>query len=331
MVVSSFMKPKKEARDEKETKSTQKTDYEYQVVDGNEDSDTSILVIPIQGVILSERSSDLGFFDFLGEEGVTYGDEVKESLKRAAEDNSIRAILLEINSPGGTIPGAKAITDGVRYYRNSTKHPVYAHITDMGASGGYWAAASTDYIVSEIGSTVGSIGVIMGPFKYYDGLVSEQDFFGGVQTENGITNRYFSAGQYKDTGSPYRKLTEEEERHWQTSLNNEYARFVDYVSQQRGIERDTIINTIKALPYETTRALQLRLIDAEGSQEEALELLAKQAGISDYSVLQESPSFGFFEELFGSVATLVPHKQIRSCQWCNAPLYMYDRSYTLGM
>lgn len=303
--------------------------YDYTVVNGDEAAGNSILAIPLHGVILTEQSSDFGFFDFLGEEGVVYGYDIKEQIKRAAENPEIKGIVLEINSPGGTIPGSLAIADGVAYYKEVTGNPVYAHISDVGASGGYWSAASTDYIVADSGSTVGSIGVIMGPFKQYKNVVGESNFLGGVETEGGIENRYFSAGQFKDTGSPYRALAPEEEKHWQTSLDNEYRKFVNYVSVRRDIAPEKIVGTIKAFPYETQRAIELNLIDEIGSKESTYNMMAKEKNMEDYNIIKEESDFGVFGDLFKGASMLAPNKKAGSCSWCNAPLVLYDRSYSI--
>jgi protease-4 len=301
--------------------------FEYEVIDGDDSSANSILSIPVNGIILTDSNADSGFFNFLQEGGATYGYDVKEELKRAAKDDSIKAVILEINSPGGTVSGANAIAEGVKYYRKVTGNPVYSHITDLGASGAYWSAASTDYVVSELGSTVGSIGVIMGPFKYYNKVTAEGNFAESVQTDGGIEYNFITAGQYKDTGSPYRRMSDDEEKHWQTAITNEYDQFVNYVSLRRNIPRDTIVNQIKALPYETKRALELGLIDKVGSKEVAYDMLAEKAKITDYNVVQENQTFDFFENLFKKVKTLQP-KQMSACKWCNQPLLLYDGSYS---
>lgn len=310
-----------------DTRPSKTANFEYKVIDGDEGSSNSILSIPINGIILTSNTDNAGFFSFIQGESATYGYDVKDELKRAAKDPSIKAVMLEINSPGGTVSGANAIAEGVAYYRKVTGHPVYSHITDLGASGAYWSAASTDYIVAEVGGTVGSIGVIMGPFKYYNKVTAENTFGGGVQTDGGIDYTYITAGQYKDTGSPYRKMTDDEQKHWQTAINNEYDRFVGYIASRRHLSRDTITNTIKALPYDTKRALELRLIDKEGSRELAQGMLAQKAGISDYSIVEENQSLNFLENIFGKVESLQP-KQSANCKWCNQPLVLYDGSYS---
>lgn len=323
--------------EETETRLSTDGEYEYIVVEGDSSLETSFLKIPVSGVILTEAAGDLGFFEFLGEGGVTYGYDVAKQLERASLDDSIAGIILEINSPGGTIGGARAIADGVEDYKEYTGKPVVAHIIDTGASGGYWAAISADRVIANYGSTVGSIGVIMGPFVQYNDVVAEGGLFGGVETENGIDYRYFSAGRYKDTGNPYRDMTPEEERHWQTSLDNEYEQFVSYVSTRRNISPDTIRNQITALPYETTRALQLNMIDAIGDKDYAMDYLADLADVDqgDYNVIVEQPFLGFFDSLFGvwsSMPGMKAHQATSSprvCDWCNKPMYLYDGGFDM--
>lgn len=327
LLVSAFIQPTPKTAKKEKSGPFSAQQFEYKVKEGEDHSDNSILSIPIEGIILTDRSADIGFFNFLQEGSATYGYEVKEKLTRAAKDPSIKAVMLDINSPGGTVTGANAIGEGVAYYRQATGKPVFAHINDLGASGAYWSAASTDYIVSDVGSIVGSIGVIMGPFKYYNKVTSESSFGGGVQTDGGIDYQFISAGQYKDTGSPYRRMTDEEQKHWQTSINNEYDRFVEYISARRHLSRETITNTIKALPYDTKRALQLGLIDKEGSKEDTLAMLAQKAKIQDYNVVEENKTLDFFDNLFSRAAVLIPKKQA-ACSWCHQPLLLYDGSYS---
>lgn len=305
---------------------------EYVYIEGNADSENKILLVNIQGLILTEKIGDLGFFDLLGEDAISYGYDIRRTFYSAAKDPTIKGIFLQINSPGGTIGGAEAISNGIEYYRQTTKNPVYTHIVDQGTSGAYWAAASTDRINAEVGSLIGSIGVIMGPFKYYDGVIAEGDFVGSVQTEGGIENRFFTAGEYKDTGSPYRPLTEEEEEHWQTSLNNEYEQFVSHVSKTRDIEPEIIIDRIKAFPYGTEQAKRLGLIDSIGSDTQVLRDLLSDLNISrnDYQLIAEEERIGFFDNLFSSISYLnKPQANTTACPWCGKPLLLYDPSYKI--
>lgn len=247
------------------------------------------LSIPIQGIILGS-SSEKDNISTLFNEGATYGYDVKDQLTAAADDDTIKGVVLEVNSPGGTIFGAHAIADGVKYYKTKTQKPVYAHIEGEGASGAYWSAVSADKIYADYGTETGSIGVIMGPFQYYDGIISQDNGLlgGGVVTQNGIETVTITAGKSKDIGSPYRRLTGQEIESLQKSVDNEYSEFVAYVSGQRHIPEDTIRNSIGAMIYEPKTALQLKLIDQIGSRQEVYTALAEAGHFpSDYTIVQK--------------------------------------------
>lgn len=272
----------------------------YKTVYGEKNSKQQFLSIPINGVIIGQRSEIPDPFAFL-EAGITYGYDVKEELRIAADNKSIKGVILEVNSPGGTIYGSHAIADGVAYYKAKTNNPVITHIGGLAASGGYWASVSSDYVTADYGSTIGSIGVIFGPFKYYDTVVSEDGgaFVGGIVTQQGIETTYFTAGKSKDLGNPYRRLSTDEIRVMQQSVNNEYDAFVQYVSKRRTLTSDKIRNQIGALVYDNKSAMQLGLIDATMSKEDAYRVLANKSsiGTSDYQIVQPRSGTGFFESL----------------------------------
>lgn len=315
---------------ENDGKTHKKDGYEYTYLKGDENSQNIILQISINGVILTESTGVAGPLDFLTD-GVTYGYEIKESFRRAAENEEVKAVLLTINSPGGTIPGSQAISEGIELYKRETGNTVYAHIRDVGASGAYWAAASTDRIYIDKGSLTGSIGVLMGPFTYYDKPFQEGSILGGVTTENGIEHMYITGGQYKDTGSPYRRMTPEEIVHWQESVNNEYTVFVDHVSRERSLSPDFIRNTVKALPYDSIQAKNLNLVDVIAGEDVAIADLADASGLGDdYQVLYEKSTGDFFSQLFSAfLKTEKPQAYSTVCSLCNTPLYLYDRTYSI--
>jgi len=271
----------------------------YAFVFGNRKSDNRLLSIPIAGVILGEKEvvDPLSFLDV----GIVYGYEVKKTLYEAADDDTISGVILEVNSPGGTIFGSRAIADGVTYYKEKTGKPVIAIISGLGASGGYYAISSTDQIVADYGSTIGSIGVLMGPFKYYNDVVSEDGgiLLGGVVTQNGIETTYFTGGTSKDLGNPYRQLTQREREILQEQINNEYGLFVEYVSKHRNISESDLRNQIGALIYDNTLATEFKLIDATINKESAYADLAKRAGLGldDYVVIREQTQPTFLEAL----------------------------------
>ncbi len=271
------------------------------VVAGNENSSNEFLSIYITGPIYTNSDTqDIG--GLFGTSSVTYGYDVKSQLIDAADNGNYKGIIFEIDSPGGTIAGSNAISDGVAYYREKTGNPVVAFCSGVCASGSYWAAAAADYIVADTGSLTGSIGVIFGPFQYFDTVLSEgSDLFGRVITQNGIETRYFTAGTYKDSGSPYRRLSQEEINVYQEGINSEYVNFINYVAARRNITPNNVRQDIKALVYSNSQAESLNLIDETGNREDAYAILAERAGLSEneYRIVRSSRTTDFFSSLFG--------------------------------
>lgn len=294
----------------------------YTYVAGNEESENKLLSIPIKGVILTNEEFSDPFSLFLP--SVTYGYSVKNELVNAAEDLSIKGIILEIDSPGGTITGANAISDGIEYYRNKTQNPVYVHISGLGASGGYLVAATADKIFADTGSLTGSIGVIMGPFKYYDKVIAESDFSSSVQTENGIESFNITAGKDKDLGDPYKRLSENARSVLQQGVNNEYEIFVQHVSKYRNIPGSTIKDKLGALVFDNKQAKEFGLIDDTRNKDQAYLELANAANIidDDFQVVGAEGS-DFWSSIFKSAIPFRPSLKSGHCAVCGQMLYLY--------
>lgn len=271
---------------------------------GDASTRNQLASITIEGMILGEPLASDIFSDFLFNFGVTYGYEVKEQLHTLAEDDEVDGVILEIHSPGGTLYGTQAIVDGVAEYKKLTGKPVYAYIGSMAASGGYWVASSADKVIADAGTTVGSIGVIMGPFKYYDRVISESEgvFGATVDTLGGVTTEYIIAGKHKDFGNPYRKMTAEEREALQKGVDLAYQSFVDFVAEKRQIPAEKITNQIGAMAYGELQAKDLGLVDELNNREEAYNLLAKKAGLDegDFKVVRVTRQPSLIKSLFGS-------------------------------
>lgn len=284
---------------------------DYRIVEGNKGSANKILSIPVTGVILGDVSESPSSLPFLTE-GVTFGYRVKDELLKASKDSDIKGVVLEVNSPGGTIYGSRAIADGIADYKKATGNPVYVYIGGLAASGGYMASVTADQIFADYGSTIGSIGVIYGPIKFYDTVISEGGLLEGeVLTQNGIESTYISAGKSKDLGNPYRQITTEEKASLQKMVDTEYTSFVNLVSTQRKIPQEQIRNTIGALIYANDIAKELHLIDGTHNKQDTYTILAKNKRLSDYQVIQKAPSYGFFENLL--LSTGFTKKSLSTC------------------
>lgn len=273
----------------------------YRFVYGDDGSRNKLLSIPIRGVILGEEPDDAG--GLFGSLGIVYGYSIKEKLIEAAEDSSIDGVILELETPGGTIFGSIAIADGVREYQERTGKPVLAFVAGISASGGMYAMAPADRILADHGSLLGSIGVTMGAFEYWNGLIATEGgiFGGGVTTSEGIEFQPITAGRGKDIGAPYRRLTDEERRVLQQGVDNAYADFVRHVSEARDIPEATIRDRIGALVYDNKTAEELGLIDGTANREAAYAEAARLAGLEgdDWQVVREESDFGILGGLFG--------------------------------
>ncbi|MDH4144167.1 MAG: S49 family peptidase [Acidimicrobiia bacterium] len=253
---------------------------------GDRGNSNKLLAIPITGVILGEKQERSLF----GVSAATYGYEIKEKLEAAAKRSDIDGIVLEMDTPGGTIFGSRAIADAVRDYQASTGQPVVAFVRGIAASGGMYAMADADAIVADHGTLVGSIGVIFGPISYYDGLVATEGGLlgGGVQTRNGITVEYITAGRGKDVGSPYRPLADEERRVLQQAVDASYEEFVARVASGRDLDVGEVIDDVGALIYDEQTAVTKGLVDEVASRDRAYELAAERAGLDpgNYQVVR---------------------------------------------
>jgi protease-4 len=175
----------------------------------------NVAYIRITGPIVADAPTG-----FLAEE-VASSTDIVELIEMASEDEEIKAILLEINSPGGTAVASYEIAEAVRLANKTT----VAWIREAGASGAYWIATATDHVVANPVSIVGSIGVIS----------SYIDFSGTLERYNASYQRLVS-GKYKDMGSPFKKLTGEEEKIFQENLDIIRDVFIEEVAANRGMD-----------------------------------------------------------------------------------------------
>lgn len=252
------------------------------LVAGEADADIKLVAVPISGLILGEDKGAAGggLFSPLD---ITYGYTVKEDLANLAEDDSVDGIILELDTPGGTIFGSRAIADGIAAYRETTGKPVLAYVSSISASGGVYSMAGADMIYADYGTLVGSIGVIFGPFTTYTDVTAIDGGIlgGGVTTEGGIEVEFLSAGRSKDFGNPYRPMTDEERAVLQEGLDDAYADFVDHVSEGRNIPSAEIEKGLGALIFGEQQAVENGLIDGVANRDESYRIAAEAAGLQD--------------------------------------------------
>jgi protease-4 len=242
--------------------------------------------------------------------GVTYGYDVKADLERAADRReTIRGIVLELDTPGGTVVGSRAIADAVAAFRERTGRPVVAYVRGRSLSGGMYAMAGADRVVADHGTLVGSIGVVFGPLPRYRDVVAVDGGLlgGGVETTGGITEEYITAGRSKDIGNPYRDLTDEERRTLQRSVDVSYGQFVDHVAAGRSISAESIRGDLGALLFDEETARSKGLVDEVGNRDEAYALAAELAGLEpgNWQVVRRTRDGGGFFGLGARLTGLV--------------------------
>jgi len=234
-------------------------DVESSISNGN----CNIAVLPIEGAILPYY----GLADF----DLVITPEVVEAFMDAAEDEpGIDAVMIEINSPGGTPVASQRIAERFR----DSSLPVVGLIGDIGASGGYMVAAASDVLIASPMSNVGSIGVNMSYLEE-----SEKN------EEEGITYVQLTAGQYKDTGSPNRPITDDEREKLQADLEIVHNEFIGIISDYRNMTVEAVEAVADGATMPGSRALEVGLIDSLGGRTEARSVLAGITGQSPAEVV----------------------------------------------
>lgn len=190
------------------------------------------------------------------------------ALDDVGRDRRVKAVVLRIESPGGSVAVAQDVFDAVRRLRESGK-PVVAAIGSVGASGGYYAALAADEIWAQPGSLTGSIGVIY-----------ERLDVSGLAGRLGVSREAMTAGAYKDAGSMWRKPTAAETAMMRGVLRDVYDQFTEVVRTRRGLDEAALAQVAEGRIWTGRQALARRLVDRLGSWREAARRAAELAGHS---------------------------------------------------
>ncbi len=226
----------------------------------------AIAIIHLDGVLVSGQSGGGLWQTYTGSEAVA------EQMREAIDDPHIRAVVLRINSPGGTGPGAQEISASVVRLRQAGK-PVVASLADMAASGGYWIAAQCDAIISNPATLTGSIGVLME-------VVNLQELYDKL----GMDFETVKSGPYKDLGSANRPLEDDERAILQSMVDDIFEQFVEAVVQGRNMDYHEVMALADGRVFTGRQAEDLGLVDGQGDLEDAIALAADMAGLERWSV-----------------------------------------------
>jgi protease-4 len=241
---------------------------EEKVVDG--EGRAKILLLDVTGVISEERRRGAGFSD-----SPSMVDEFREALKKSEADPKIGALILRINSPGGTITASDILHHEILRYKKKTGKPVVACMMDVAASGGYYVAMAADEVIAHPTTITGSIGVIAVKFNV-------QELFGKI----GVGQETIKSGEMKDIMSPFRPSTPEEKKILQEIIDQMYGRFVDLVTAGRkGLDRPAVVKLADGRVYTAQQALDHKLVDRIGYLDEAIEGVKSRLKVSEAQVV----------------------------------------------
>lgn len=256
-----------------------------------------VMALLIAGPMLSSESSFSGMgggrvavVEVRGP--ITRAQDTNKQIIKYREDDSVRAIVLRIESPGGAVAPTQEIFDELRKTKEAGKI-IVASMGSVAASGGYYIACAADSIMANPGTLTGSIGVIV--------MVPQAE---ELLEKVGIDWQVVKSGRHKDIGSFSRGLTDDEVGLLQSVVDDVYGQFVEVVTRSRPLSRDEVVELADGRIYTGNQALPLQLVDRLGTYQDAIALAGRMAGLpEDPDVIRQRPKT-FFEMLMDNMETI---------------------------
>jgi len=242
---------------------------------------SSVMVIPIEGMISGMGSQWEG----------SMVDIFMEQLQEAKDSKSVKAVVLRINSPGGTVGASQEMYDAVERFKAQSKKPVVVSIMDVGASGAYWVALAADQIFAHPGSIVGSLGVITQTFDLTQ-----------VPNKYGIDVITYKSGKHKDLLNPWRKPTKEDKNLIYKMLNTVHAQFYNKLVENRKIPLKQAKAISDGRIFSGQDALDELLIDQLGGLYDAIQYAGGLVNIDDPKVVYPNRGFKNWFQSFRAMA-----------------------------
>ncbi len=239
-----------------------------------------IAVVDLEGVIIEPQT-------------------VVGQLKDFADDDSIKAIILHINTPGGGAAASQEIYTEVRRIRDEKKKTIVASVESVGASGGYYVASGTNKIYANPASVVGSIGVISEWINYEELMKWAK-----------LKDVTLKAGALKDAGNPTREMTPQERAYFQSLIDDMHQQFISAVAEGRKMKVDDVKAIADGRVWTGQQALPLKLVDKLGDFQTAVDETAKSVGIKGEPELvrPQKERRTLLDVLTGDVSNFVPDK-----------------------
>jgi signal peptide peptidase SppA len=262
----------------------QQAGLEYDVLSQNDNTDEAILIYDLQGPIMV-GSREMGPEDRL--EGI-YTELVAKDFEAIKKDDNIKTVVFRVNTPGGMIFASEILGDQIEDLMNAKGQEQAVYYYDMiAASGGLWATyKSENYIVGNPYGETGSVGVLIAITNYKE-----------LADKVGYKQEVIKSSDTKDIGNPLKEMSPAERKYLQEQVDKSYNRFVDLVSESRGLPRDKVLEFATGLTYDNETAKEFGMIDEVGQLDKATSKAASNAGLDNYDILQlkaQSSLFGSF-------------------------------------
>lgn len=239
-----------------------------------------IAVVPVRGEISSQ--AETGAFT-----PGAVAEHLVSQLRQASQDDAVQAVILRLNTPGGSVVASNAVVRELEQLRREGK-PVVASMGETAASGGYLLSAAADRIVADPATLTGSIGVIMV-------LLNLEDASGKL----GIEPVILKAGRHKDMGSPFRDMTRRERRMFQDLLDEAHASFMEVVSRGRDLSPQEVRAVADGRIFSGQQAEELGLVDELGGFDDAIDAARSLAGVNEALVVEYRAPFSLLDVLSG--------------------------------
>lgn len=236
-----------------------------------------IAIVYAEGEIVDGSGND---------DGMVYGEKMSRMLRQIRQDDSINAVVLRVNSPGGSVTASEAILRELRLIHKDK--PVVVSMGTVAASGGYWIATASDRVFAEPATITGSIGVF-GMFVNFQGLATDK---------LGLTFDTVKTGRFADAMSVVRPKTDAELAIFQESVDWVYDQFISKVTDARKLDRKVVEEIAQGRVWSGNEALKLKLVDEIGGLGDAVKFAATKAELGDNFRVTEYPRKKQFAEQF---------------------------------
>jgi protease-4 len=253
----------------------------------------AVAVVHLEGAIVYGDAPDS-----LGSQDMAFSGEVVKYLEKAEGESAVKAVVLYVNSPGGSVVASDEIYRKVK----ELDKPVVACMGELAASGGYYVSAPARRIFADPQTFTGSIGVIS-MFLNVEGFMEE----------HGIEVTVIKSGKMKDEGSPFRAMTEEERAVWQAISDQAYERFVGIVAEERGLPVAEVKKLADGRIYTGRQAQELGLVDELGDLQDAIAAAGELGGIEgEPRIIEYRPEPSLMGQLFGRLEPGDPLSEVYS-------------------